>query len=492
VAVWLYASPGSNQVAALPREHFFIVTLISLLAALVSILIARTALRMAQYQVLFVTLGFASLAGLFTVHALATPGILLREPDLALYGSPPGAPAAGASDPYGYGDYRLAGGHAMEIGGTPLDYSGTVVGISAYLSLFVPSLLFAGSTAPAVLGIARRLPLHTRGLAALVIGGVILYAVAALSMPGAVGGLLLASRPGVYALAAVTVVLLLTAAWRQLQSYLSTDLPTQGALALSFLLLAEAQLVMTFAAFWTISWWGYHLLMFGAVVLALGSLFIELDRRRGLERYVPRELVERVVTGNVLRREGERRVATILFADLRDSTRLAEELPSTAVVELLNTYVGALARCVFAGGGMLDKFLGDGLMAIFGVSPEPDRSDGAVPAAQAALDMRRAIAEVNARRGMAGGAPVEFGVAIHTGEVVLGEIGIPQRSDFTAVGDTVNTAARMGELAKSFGVDIILSGETVDRLAGTPLQVAALGETPIRGRRETVCAFTIR
>src|SRR5207245_9913445 len=136
---------------------------------------------------------------------------------------------------------------------------------------------------------------------------------------------------------------------------------------------------------WLVWWWGYRVLRFSAVVSLVGALFVELDRRRGLERFLPSEVVERVVSGSLLGR-GERKVATVLFSDLRGSTALEESLPAEEVVELLNDYVGTMARCVFENGGMLDKFLGDGLMAVYGVVP--DAADGAIAAAQTALAMR--------------------------------------------------------------------------------------------------------
>ena len=130
-------------------------------------------------------------------------------------------------------------------------------------------------------------------------------------------------------------------------------------------------------------------------------------------------------------------------------------------------------------------------MAIFGVSPAGDRSFGAVAAIQAALEMRCAVDEVNVERARQGHPAMQFGVALHTGEVVIGEIGIPQRSDFTAVGDTVNTAARMGDLNKEYGVDVVLSRETADRLPDGQFSLRELGEARVRGRRETVCAYTV-
>jgi class 3 adenylate cyclase len=486
VFAWLNVNPEANQELVLPTEHFFVVTGVSLLAASVAVLIARVALRMEQYQVTFITLGFLAIAGFFAVHALATPGFVLGAGPLAGADVSPGGPAYSAYDvPYGAGH----GGHAAGTSG--FDYSGTVVGLSAFLSLFIPSFLFASSYSTPVLNFARRLPFGAASVAAAVATMLVGYAVLSFSQPELIGDLPLSRPPSSYALAAVSVLLLATAAWQQLRCYTVTWLPSQGALAIAFLLLAEAQILMVVAPFWTLMWWGYHLLMLVAVVTAFGALVVELDRRRGLERYVPLELVERIVTGNVLRAEGERRVVTIMFADLRGSTSLAEQLPAEEVVKLLNTYVGTLAHCVFTHGGMLDKFLGDGLMAIFGISPDPDPSHGAIPAARSALEMRREIDSVNASRVRQGEVPVRFGVAIHSGEVVLGEIGIPQRSDFTAVGDTVNTAARLGELNKEYDVDVVLSSQVAMHLAPTEFSLRELGEAHLRGRVESVCAFTL-
>jgi adenylate cyclase len=290
-------------------------------------------------------------------------------------------------------------------------------------------------------------------------------------------------------MAAASAACFLFAAWHQARIYARSRFPMQGALALAFILLAEAQVIMASAAFWTLAWWEYHVVMLAAVVLALGALFVELDRRRGLERFLPSEVVERVVSGDTLRLAGERRTVTVLFADLRGSTVLAERLTPDGVVRLINEYVGALARCVFAHGGMLDKFLGDGVMAIFGVIEDP--SHGAVPAARAALEMRRAVETHNAGRVARGEAPVGFGAGIHTGEVVLGAIGIPQRSDFTAIGDTVNTASRLQEVTKDLAVDVALSDQTADRLSGSGVEMRDLGLVSVRGKAQPLRIFTL-
>src|SRR5258706_12942195 len=125
--------------------------------------------------------------------------------------------------------------------------------------------------------------------------------------------------------------------------------------------------------------------MFAATVLALGALFLELDRRRGLERFLPPNVVERVIQGDPLRLEGERQTVTILFADLRGSTALAERLAPEEVVGVLNTYLRIMARCVLDAGGILDQFLRDGLIAVFGAIGDPTHRAHAGPPAAPGL-----------------------------------------------------------------------------------------------------------
>jgi class 3 adenylate cyclase len=128
-------------------------------------------------------------------------------------------------------------------------------------------------------------------------------------------------------------------------------------------------------------------------------------------------------------------------------------------------------------------------MAIFGVVD--DDSDGAEAAVDAALRMQTEIAAINVRRGAGGSEAIGFGVGIHTGEVVLGAVGIPQRSDFTAIGDTVNTASRLEGQCKEYGVSLVLSEETARRLGPDAPKLRELGTTTIRGRQEPVKVFTV-
>ncbi len=448
---WLLGHPRQNREILVPVEHLVIVTNVAVLALILAVLLARTAVESRQYPVLFVSLGFMSMAGLFAVHAIATPGVFVH-------------------------------GHAD-------DYGGTVIGLSAYLSLFVPALFFAARYIPRAVDWERGPLAHASPLLVLAVIALTIYGAMAVWATEALASIPLSTPPLSYALAGTTIALFLVAAWRQASFYRATGFPMQGALACAYLLLVEAQICMLLAPMWTLAWWEYHVLMLAAVALALWALFLEMDRRRGLERFLPSTVVERVLAGDALRLQGERRVVTVMFVDLRDSTALEERLRAEEVVEILNTYLGTFAQCVFEQVGMLDKFLGDGLMAIFGALGEP--SDGAVPAVRAATRMRELIAALNAEREQMGRIAMRFGIGIHTGEVVLGAIGSPERSDYTAIGDTVNTASRLESLCKAYGVNTVLSQETARRLGGTAFKVEPLGDATVPGKAQAVPVCTL-
>src|SRR6266567_2147213 len=470
VWVWLLTRPDLNAQVVLPSEHFLVVTLVSVLAVGVALLVVRTALVMEQYQVLLIALGFMTMAGFFAVHALATPGAHTSNMTVASGGL--------TTDPYGYGAPSTLG----------FDYNGTLIGASAFLSLSTPAVFFAAGSSQSILGALRR-RVSTRALTLAAAALPLAYGGLAAWRPALVANLPLSQPPLVYVLMLVSGALLGFAAWQQARTYALAHFPFNGALVVAFIVLAQAQVLVVVSTFWTVAWWGYHVLMLASVVIALGALFVELDRRRGLERFLSRELVERVVAGDLLRIAGERRTVTLLFADLRGSTALAEQLAPEQVIAVVNAYVGELARCVFAHDGMLDKFLGDGLMAIFGVLP--DVSHGAQPAARAALAMRQGIRRLNTERRAQAQAALDFGVALHTGEVVLGAVGIAQRSDFTAIGDTVNTAARLEGQCKELGLDIVLSGQTAAHLPRSEFKVVDLAEVSIRGRQQPVAVATL-
>ncbi|HLQ33884.1 MAG TPA: adenylate/guanylate cyclase domain-containing protein [Chloroflexota bacterium] len=462
---WLLQLPSTPPTRDVSFQHLVVVANVSLLALLVAVMVARSALQQRAFRVLFLALGFLSMSGFFAVHALATPGVILPASSVSFVG-----------DTYS--------------GALHEEHSAlSVLGISAYLSLLVPALFFAGRYLPIDWADSKKLTARTRLVAAVLALVLVVYGTLGLAAPGTLALLPLLQPPIPYLAAGLSVALLLFAAWRQSREFLSTRLPMQAAQVAAFLLLADAQVAMVISPVWGLAWWEYHVLMLTAVVFALWALFIELDRRRGFERFLSPAVVERVMSGEAIKMGGERRVVTILFGDLRGSTALAETLTPDGVVKILNSYVGTMAQCVFDNGGILDKFLGDGLMAIFGVLPDP--SHGAAAAARTAAAIRAGIGAINAERAAQGESQVGFGVGIHTGEVVLGAVGLPQRSDFTAIGDTVNTASRLESLCKEFHVDSVLSADAAALLDQSAFRLTRLGTTAIRGKANEVEVFTL-
>jgi adenylate cyclase len=151
----------------------------------------------------------------------------------------------------------------------------------------------------------------------------------------------------------------------------------------------------------------------------------------------------------------------VLFSDIRGFTTIAESLPPMQMADQLSEYFGAMVDCVFRYAGALDKFIGDALMAYWGV-PESDSHD-AGRAVDAALDMQQALVSLNARWASEGRPLLSVGIGIHTGDAFVGNIGSPRRLEFTLIGDTVNVANRLCSLAR--GGEILVSDAVRARLA---------------------------
>jgi len=171
----------------------------------------------------------------------------------------------------------------------------------------------------------------------------------------------------------------------------------------------------------------------------------------------------------------------VLFADLRDFTTLSEHLPPEEVTALLNRHFEHMAQAIHRQGGTLDKFIGDGIMAFFGAPQDlPQPCAQALAAAQA---MHQALATFNAEQQRLGGPCLRMGVGLHWGESYVGYVGARSRHAYSAIGDTVNTAARLEGLCKASGWPVVLSEAMLQTLEPAWRQrVHPLGEQALKGR----------
>jgi len=178
---------------------------------------------------------------------------------------------------------------------------------------------------------------------------------------------------------------------------------------------------------------------------------------------------------------GEEREATVLFADIRGFTALSEQLPPSELIQLLNAYLSRMSRVIEEGNGVIDKYIGDEVMAIFG-APLP-ASDHALRAV-----MLKELRHFNAEKG--GNAPLRIGIGVATGPVIAGNVGSPQRLNYTVLGDTVNLASRLQGLTKEYGVPLIVN-ESTYRQVSHMFSWRLLGEVAVRGRQQATALYTV-
>jgi adenylate cyclase len=179
--------------------------------------------------------------------------------------------------------------------------------------------------------------------------------------------------------------------------------------------------------------------------------------RANYSRFLPEYVVKQMLENpESFKLGGVSQTITILFADIRGFTRISEHAPPEKIVSLLNRYFSAMTDIIFAHGGTLDKYLGDGLMALFGApTATPDDASNAL---NAAVAMQRRLLGINRELRDEGIPEIGVGMGLHTGEVVVGYIGSERRSEYTAIGDTVNTSSRLESNAR--GGEILISDAT--------------------------------
>jgi len=217
----------------------------------------------------------------------------------------------------------------------------------------------------------------------------------------------------------------------------------------------------------------------------------ELSRTRNtLETYVSPQLVRYVMDNlDSIRFDGQKRKLTILFSDVRSFTTLTEKSDPVRLLKQLNEYLEAMTDIIFRYEGIVDKFIGDGIMAHWGAFT-PDRPNPAL-AARAALDMIEKLADLNQHWEATGFPALDIGIGLNTAEVIFGNVGAGKKLDFTAIGDGVNLAARLESANKEYRTHIIISEATRKDL-GPAAQVVPLGTIVVKGKTVGVEIFELK
>ena len=231
--------------------------------------------------------------------------------------------------------------------------------------------------------------------------------------------------------------------------------------------------------------------------LAVQYLATAFERRRVRDlfaRFVPEDVVDDVLarTDGDLRLGGVQLEGTILFSDIRGFTTFSETRPAAEVVEILNRYLSAMSDAILDHGGTITAYIGDGIMAVFGAPIQhPDHAERALAAARAMLDEK--LPEFNRWLRSRGINEFQIGVGLNSGPVMTGNVGSDRRLEYTAIGDTVNTAARLESMTKDSGHHLFIADSTRAELREGALdELVYVDELEVRGKRATVKVWSLR
>ncbi|HEY3728867.1 MAG TPA: adenylate/guanylate cyclase domain-containing protein [Solirubrobacteraceae bacterium] len=238
----------------------------------------------------------------------------------------------------------------------------------------------------------------------------------------------------------------------------------------------------------------------GLILSAAGALAVQLvteafERLRVRDmfaRFVPENVVDEVLaSADGLRLGGVQREGTVMFTDLRGFTSMAESLTPARVIEVLNRYLSEMSDAILDHGGTLVAYMGDGIMAVFGAPlPQADHADRALAAAREMLEVR--LPRFNQwLRSEELSEGFRMGIGLNSGHVMSGHVGSERRVEYTAVGDTTNTASRIEAMTKGTPHQLFLSGTTKDALLSEPDDLLLFGESEIRGRTAKIQLWSL-
>jgi adenylate cyclase len=204
-------------------------------------------------------------------------------------------------------------------------------------------------------------------------------------------------------------------------------------------------------------------------------------------KYMTASVMEHLLAGRVAL-GGESLVVTILFTDIRSFTTISEKMDPQALVALLNEYFTEMVGIVMQEDGVVDKYIGDAIMAVFGAPVQ--KPDDAVHAVRAAVRMRAALRDLNERLAARGLPELRTGIGLHTGEVVAGNIGSEKRMEYTVIGDAVNLASRLESSTKELGADVLISEDTYE-ITKHAIVARPVREITVKGRLRPVMTYEV-
>ncbi|MCX7978487.1 MAG: HAMP domain-containing protein [Bdellovibrionaceae bacterium] len=216
----------------------------------------------------------------------------------------------------------------------------------------------------------------------------------------------------------------------------------------------------------------------------------ERDKVKNLfSKFHGSSVTEDLLQGDVIGVGGQKKPVVVFFSDIRGFTAFSEKRAPEDVVKMLNEYFAVMVEIINRNGGVVDKFIGDAIMAVWG-APKGSKDD-AKNAVRACLEMRLGLKALNERRMARGETPIQIGMGLHAGEAISGTIGSEERMEYTVIGNTVNTASRVEASTKAFGADLLVTDEVLSQV-GDEFLTEFCGEAEVKGRSVPLKYYKVR